>query len=70
MEMLERHEIEGMRRSAAMAPLSPDAVAKLLESCDQLARQREQILAVLDGLPESWSNVRSALNELHKIIAS
>ena len=52
-----------------MAPLSPSAVMELLDSCDQLARQREQILAVLDDLPQSWTSVRSALNELHKIVA-
>jgi hypothetical protein len=67
--MLDRHEIEGLRRSAAMAPLSPTAIVELLDSCDQLVRQREQILTVLDDLAQSWTTVRSALNELHKIVA-
>jgi hypothetical protein len=67
--MLDRHEIEGLRRSAAMAPLSPSAIVELLDSCDQLVRQREQILTVLDDLAQSWTTVRSALNELHKIVA-
>jgi hypothetical protein len=48
-----------------MAPLSPTAIVELLDSCDQLVRQREQILTVLDDLAQSWTTVRSALNELH-----
>ena len=67
--MLEVHEIEGLRRSAAMAPLSPTAVVQLLDSCEQMARQRAQVLNVLSGLSPPWSSVRSALNDLHKLMA-
>lgn len=66
--MLQRQEIEGLRRSAAMAPLSSDAVRQLLECCDQMAREREQIAAVLERLPTSWASVRDALNRLQGII--
>ena len=52
-----------------MAPLSPSAIVELLDSCDQLVRQRAQILTVLDDLAQSWTTVRSALKELHKIVA-
>lgn len=66
--MLRPHEIESMRRSHAMAPLSPSHVAELIETCAQLTREREQIARILSGLPESFSELRAALNELHRIL--
>jgi DNA-directed RNA polymerase subunit F len=66
--MLRPHEIESMRRSHAMAPLSPSHVDELIESCAQLAREREQIARILSGLPESFSELRAALNELHRLV--
>ena len=66
--MLHRQEIEQLRRSAVMAPLSPAAVTQLLESCEQMAREREQITAVLAKLPTSWASVRDALNRLQGIV--
>lgn len=66
--MLAAHEIESMRRSHAMAPLSSSHVDELIETCAQLTREREQIARVLSGLPESFSELRAALNELHRIL--
>lgn len=66
--MLRPHEIESMRRSHAMAPLSPSHVDELIETCAQLTREREQIARILSGLPESFSELRAALNELHRIL--
>jgi DNA-directed RNA polymerase subunit F len=68
--MLASHEIESMRRSHAMAPLSPTHVRELIETCAQLAKEREQIAAVVASLPDSFSEVRAALNELHRILAA
>jgi hypothetical protein len=68
--MLASHEIESMRRSHAMAPLSPTHVTELIETCAQLAKERAQIAAVVAGLPDSFSEVRAALNELHRILAA
>jgi len=68
--MMSRTEIEGLRRSAAMAPLSPDTVTQLLEACEQMAREREQIqLIVTSQLPPSWGAVRDALRRLSTIVA-
>jgi hypothetical protein len=65
--MLDRPEIDGLRRSATMAPL---AIGRLWTSMpDQLAWQGERTLAVLDDLRQSWTVVRWALNELNKIVA-
>ena len=66
--MLSSHEIESLRRSNAMAPLSQTQVAALLESYRQLAEDRAAIAAVLADLPESFAAVRDALNRLQRIV--
>jgi hypothetical protein len=66
--MLRSYEIESMRRSHAMAPLSPLHVNELIETCVQFAREREQIACIVLGLPESFAELRTALNELHRML--
>jgi hypothetical protein len=66
--MLTSHEVESLRRSQAMAPLSPQHVHQLLDACQQMAREREAIVQVLAELPDSFTDVRKALNELHRIV--
>lgn len=61
-------EIERLRRSAAMVPLGPDAVQRLLDSCAEMAADRRQIAAVLGRLPTSVAELRAALNELHRLV--
>jgi hypothetical protein len=68
--MLKSHEVESLRRSQSMAPLRPGLVHELLKSCAQMARKREAILNVLSALPNNFGEVRKALNELHRIVAS
>ena len=67
--MLSVHEIESLRRSNAMAPLSQSHVGELLEACATMAREREAIVEVLARLPSSFTDVRRALNELQRIVA-
>ena len=52
-----------------MAPLSAAHVGELLDSCAQMAREREAIAAVLAGLASPFGDVRKALNDLHRIMA-
>jgi hypothetical protein len=66
--VLSVEELERMRRSAAMAPLTPDAVSRLLDSCAEMAAERRQIVAVLARLPRSVAELRAALNELHGLV--
>ena len=68
--MLKSHELESLRRSQAMAPLGPQHIQQLLDACAQMTREREAIVAVLASLPESFGEVREALNELQRIVAS
>jgi hypothetical protein len=66
--MLTVNDVEGIRRSAAMAALSSDEAFRVLEACDQLLRERARIAAVLADLPASWGQVRKVLNELQAIV--
>jgi hypothetical protein len=67
--MITVNDVDAIRRSAAMAPLSSDEAFRVLEACDQLLRERARIAAVLADLPASWSQVRKVLNELRAIVA-
>jgi hypothetical protein len=51
-----------------MAPLAPSHVTELIETCAQLTRERAEIAAVLDDLPDSFAAVRAALNRLHRLV--
>lgn len=63
-------EIVTLKRSAAMAPLSPASVAELLDACEQMAKERAEIAALLAELPATVSELRTALNRLHRIVAN
>ena len=43
-------------------------VAELIDTCVELSRERQRIAAVVAELPDSFSEVRAALNELHRIL--
>lgn len=66
--MLSQHDIESLRRSAAMAPLSPSHVSDLLDTCAKLSRERAAIAEVLTELPTSFASVRDSLNQLQRLI--
>lgn len=68
-EVLTIHDVESIRRSAAMAPLSSDEAFRVLDACNELLRERARIAAVLADLPASWSQVRKMLNELQALVA-
>jgi hypothetical protein len=67
--MLTTHDIEGLRRSAAMAPLSKNEALRVLDETDRLVRERAEIARLLADLPASFGAVRSTLNELQKLVA-
>ena len=66
--MLSLHDVEGSRRSLAMAPLSRAESDRLLDTCSQLLQERAQITALLERLPNSFGEVRQLLNELQLLI--
>jgi predicted component of type VI protein secretion system len=63
-------ELEITRRSAAMAPLSPGAVAQLLEEMHRLLVEREKITAIVGDLPPTMGSLRDSLNELHRVLSA
>ncbi len=66
--MITLSELESLRRSQAMAPLSGSQVSALIDACDALLREREQITAIVGTLPNSFTAVRKALNDLHRLL--
>ena len=66
--MLSLHDLESLRRSNAMAPLSPSSVSELIETCTKMAKERAEIRAILTELPGSFGDVRTALNRLQRIV--
>jgi hypothetical protein len=63
------HELENIRRSAAMAPLSRDETARLIAEIERLVAERQQITNLLADLPSSFGAVRRTLNELQRVVA-
>ena len=66
--MLSAADLMSIRRSAAMAALSAEETCRVLDTCDQLLRERARIVELLADLPASWTNVRNVLNELQAIV--
>ena len=67
-EVLSKHDVEAVRRSNAMAPLSRSQVEELLETCDRLLREREALVALVRELPPTFESLRSSLNAVHRIL--
>ena len=67
--ILPHHEIEGLRRSAAMAPLSASHVQDLLETAAELSRRQKHIAEIITTLGGPFTNVRSSLNEIAKLVS-
>ena len=66
---MQQHELEGLRRSLAMADNLPrDRVEELIDECSRLLAERVQIERILTQLGPAWGGTRRALNELHRII--
>lgn len=68
--MLDLPELQAIRRSAAMAPLSPDSMRELLETCELLLRERARATALLEELRPAWAAVREALNGLARTVSA
>lgn len=68
--MMTVHDLEIIRRSAAMAPLSRGEAFRLIEEFDKLLRERAQIATILADLPSSFQAVRAALNELQRLVTA
>ena len=71
MERLTVEHIQQLRRSAAMADrLPPDQLQWLLDQAEHLVRDRERLEILTRQLTGPWTEVRAALNELHRLAGS
>lgn len=59
-----RHELETIRRSAAMAPLSADTVRQLIDGYAELLAEHEKTAALLSWLGRAWIELRKVLDEM------
>ena len=66
--MMSSGDVENVRRSAAMAPLSKAETERVLKELDRLVKEREAIASVVANLPKSWVEVRSSMNELSRLL--
>ncbi len=67
-ERLTAHEVEGLARSMAMAPLSGESVGRLMKSHAALSRDWSEVEELLVRLAPAWAEVRSILNELNRVL--
>jgi hypothetical protein len=63
-ERLKDHEIEGLMRSAAMAPPSAEAARRVLDAYQTIEAGQKQLEELLRRLGPAWAEVRAVLNEL------
>ena len=63
-ERLLAHEVETIIRSAAMAPLAPETVRRVLEAHRELLARQTAVEALLRRLMPAWGEVRAVLNDL------
>ncbi len=67
---LTTNDIALMRRSLAIAPQLPaDQVRWLLDEAERLIDDRAELERVTRCLVEPWSDLRAALNALHRLLA-
>ena len=64
-----RHEIEQLRRSAAMGGgLTPQNTQRLLDMVDALLDERAEVRQLLEQLGPPWRNARDTLNRLRLLV--
>jgi hypothetical protein len=63
-----QERFEGLRRSAACAPLSREGVTELLGITATLIEERKRVRRLLRQLPENFAELRKAWNELARTV--
>jgi hypothetical protein len=63
-------ELTNIERSLGMAPLSIDTQRHLVEACSRFLHERTRILELIATLPEPVGELRSVLNELHRLLTT
>ena len=64
-----RHELEQLRRSAAMGSgLTPQNAQRLLDMVEALLEERAEVRQLLEQLGPPWRNARDTLNRLSRLV--
>jgi hypothetical protein len=58
--------VDELRRAAAVGPIDPAVVRRVLEEHERVQRQRNELRAALERLGPAWGEVRDVLNQLAK----
>ena len=63
-DRFQRHDMQTLIRSLAMAPLDAETVRQVLEEHDELLAERAELDALLARLLPAWGEMRAVMNEL------
>ncbi len=63
-------EVDELRRAAAVGPLDPADVRRVLESLGEVLAERAELVAQLRRLGPAWGELRAVLNELNRVLGS
>jgi hypothetical protein len=61
-------EVDEPRRAAAVGPIDPADVRRILESHEAVLAERAELVAQLRRLTPAWGELRSVLNELTPLL--
>lgn len=61
-------EVDELRRAAAVGPLDPADVRRILESHREVLAERSELVAQLRRLGPAWAELRKVLNELNRVL--
>jgi hypothetical protein len=61
-------EVEGWLHSMTMGPLPQEVVRRVLGDHERVQAERAELRAALERLGPAWAELRSALNELNRVL--
>ena len=61
-------EVDELRRAAAVGPLDPADVRRVLDSLREVLAERAELLAELRRLGPAWGELRAVLNDLNRVV--
>jgi hypothetical protein len=67
---ISHREIEGWLHRMTVEPLAQEVVARVLEDHQRVQAERAELRAALERLTPAWGELRSVLNELHRVLGS
>ena len=65
---VQSHDLAILRRSLTAGPLPTDQTEWLIAETARLVLDRDQIAEAVGRLSEPWADVRSVLNEIHRLL--